>query len=259
MTTLRLAALAWGVAVSASAYAAPLITVEVMGSVRTPGTLAVVSGTRLSDAALAGAPDEHSYVLGAALLRRSELIPQTRLKTGLLFDLDVLETSFNPDPSAVAAATTIAKELSAMPVTGRVRQSLDPRSLEIDLSSNQLVADGDTLYYPTRPNTVDVLGAVKEPCSLPYIPLEEPNAYARRCAALGAASKDDLFVVQPDGAVEKLGIALWNRSPESTVAPGAIIFVPLNARLMRDINPDFNEDVARFLATQVLDAPGASK
>ena len=153
----------------------------------------------------------------------------------------------------------MASEFAAMPVTGRVRQTITPRSLEMDLSSNRPLSDGDRLYYPTRPNTVNVLGAVEQPCSVPHQPLQQPLDYARHCPALPAASKDDLFVIQPDGTVEKLGIALWNRSPASALAPGAIIFVPLNPRALRDVNPEFNEDAARFLATQVLDAPGATK
>lgn len=259
MITLRLAALALGVAVTVSLHAAPTKTVEVMGSVGNPGTLVLASDARLSDAARAAAPDGRSYMLGAALLKHSEIVPQTRLKTGILFDLERLESRDSADPDTAVAARRMASEFAAMPVTGRVRQTITPRSLEMDLSSNRPLSDGDRLYYPTRPNTVNVLGAVEQPCSVPHQPLQQPLDYARHCPALPAASKDDLFVIQPDGTVEKLGIALWNRSPASALAPGAIIFVPLNPRALRDVNPEFNEDAARFLATQVLDAPGATK
>jgi len=255
----RLATLAFGVAASASLHAAPQVTVEVSGSVRNPGTLTLTSGARLSDAALAGAPDERSYMMGAALLRRGELIAQTRLKAGLLFDLEMIESRDATDPLGAAAATRIAREFSAMPVTGRVRQVLAPRSLEMDLKHNHPLEDGDKLYYPTRPDTVSVIGAVEQPCSIEHRPLQRPLEYAQQCPALASASKDDLFVIQPDGEVEKLGVALWNRSAESTLAPGAIVFVPLNADLFREVNPAFNEEAARFLATQVLDAPGAPK
>lgn len=259
MIIFRLATLAFGVAASASLHAAPQVTVEVSGSVRNPGTLTLTSGARLSDAALAGAPDERSYMMGAALLRRGELIAQTRLKAGLLFDLEMIESREATDPLGATAATRIAREFSAMPVTGRVRQVLAPRSLEMDLKNNRPLEDGDKLYYPTRPDTVNVIGAVEQPCSIEHHPLQRPLEYAQQCPALASASKDDLFVIQPDGEVEKLGIALWNRSAESTLAPGAIVFVPLNAHLFRQVNPAFNEEAARFLATQVLDAPGAPK
>jgi hypothetical protein len=259
LITLRLAALALGVAASFSLHAAPSITIEVMGSVRNPGLLSLPVTSRLSDAALEGAPDDRSYMLGAALFKRSELVAQTRLKTGLLFDLEAIESRESSDPEGSAAATRIAREMSAMPVTGRIRQGLAPRVLEMELSSNRRLADGDRLYYPSRPSKVTVLGAVEQPCSIPHRPLQRPLDYVRQCPVLLAASKDDLFVIQPDGEIQKIGIALWNRSSESTLAPGAIVFVPLSARTTRDVNPDFNEDAARFLATQVLDAPGAPK
>jgi len=259
LITLRLAALAFCAAASVPVSAAQLITVEVLGKVRHPGSVTCASGARLSDAALAGAPDKDSYILGTALLRRSEIIAQTRLKAGILFDLDVLESRENLDPDAASAALAIAKELSAMPVTGRVIQALGPRALEMDPRGNRPLNEGDRLYYPTRPDTVTVLGAVEQPCTIPHRPLMPPLSYARKCTVMPAASQDHLFVIQPDGHVEKLGIALWNRSPASALAPGALLYVPLDAKALRDVNSNFNEDAARFLATQVLDAPGAPK
>lgn len=259
MSNFRLSALAFGMAACTSSYAAPPITIEAMGAVRNPGTHTLANGARLSDAALASAPDERSYLLGAALLRRSELVTQTRLKTGILFDLETLENRQRTDPDIAAAATGIARELSAMPVTGRVRQTLAPRALEMDVERNRPLADGDRLYYPARPRTVTVLGAVEQRCSVSHRPLQQPLDYARACRSLAAASKDDLFVIHPDGGVDKLGIGPWNRSAASTLAPGAVVYVPINARSLHEVNPNFNEEVARFLASQLLDAPGAQK
>lgn len=75
---------------------------------------------------------------------------------------------------------------------------------------------------------------------------------------LRVASPDHLYVIQPDGHIQKAGIALWNRGEPTHLAPGAVVFVPLNDNKIKSIAPDINEEVARFLATQVLDAPGAS-
>jgi capsule biosynthesis protein GfcC len=256
---IRLAAISLGAAASVLAHASPALDVELIGSVRNPGPHTFPDNARLSDAALAAAPDEQSYMLGAAWLRNSEAIPQTRLKTGILFDLELLRNRESTEPDFAEAAIALAAEISSMPVTGRIRQVLEPRSLEMDTASNHRLADGDKLYYPVRPSTITVLGAVERRCSIQHRPLEQPTYYARKCQTSAAASKDNLFVIQPDGMIERLGIALWNRSPQSTLAPGGIVFVPLDSKALLAVNPQFNEEAARFLATQVLDTPGALK
>lgn len=254
----RLFALALGLAVCDPIVAAPAIHVDVLGQVRDPGVQILPAGARLSDAALAAQPLPGAYPLAAAWLRRAEQLAQTRLKAGILFDLGLLEERADRDPDGAQAATALAREIDSMPVTGRVPALLAARNVEAALTQNRPLADGDRLVYPPRPTTVTVMGAVAQQCVLEHVPEQAPRAYLSHCPALAAASRDDLYVIQPDGRVEKLGIALWNRSPASTLAPGAIVYVPLQASTLGQAAPDLNEEVARFLATQVLNAPGVS-
>lgn len=254
----RLFALALGLAVSTPCIAAPSISIEVFGQVQHPGEQVVAPGARISDAALAAAPTDTAYPLAAAWLRRAEQVAQTRLKAGVLFDLGQLEEHAAQDADGAQAATALARELDSMPVTGRVPALLAARNVEAALAQNHLLADGDRLVYPPRPNSITVVGAVVQQCVLAHTPGRPPRMYLHECPSLVAASPDDLFVIQPDGHIEKLGIALWNRSPDTTLAPGAVLYVPLRASTLGRIAPDLNEEVARFLATQVLDAPGVS-
>jgi len=248
----RLFALVLGLATSGASGAAPTINVDVLGQVRNPGTQVLPAGARLSDAALAAQPLPNAYPLAAAWLRQAEQLAQTRLKAGVLFDLGQLEERADRDPDGAQVATALAREIDSMPVTGRVPALLAARNVEAALPQNR------PLIYPPRPATVTVMGAVAQQCVLEHVPDQTPRAYLSHCPALAAASRDDLYVIQPDGHVEKLGVALWNRSPASTLAPGAIVYVPLQASTLGQTAPDLNEEVARFLATQVLDAPGVS-
>ncbi len=196
-------------------------------------------------------------MLGAALLRQRALMPQTRLKAGLLFDLETLASQQNARELADAAAQ-LARELGNLPVTGREPQLLDPRRLEASATENRPALAGDRVVYPGRPETVQVVGAVVRPCKLQHQATLDARSYRNACALLPVASPDDLYVIQPDGKVQQLGVALWNRSAPVRLAPGAVIYVPLSAAKIRNIAPDVNEDAVRFLATQVLDAPGVS-
>lgn len=238
----------------ATVYAAPTLNVQVEGAVARPSGLQLPADARISTAALAAKPTKDAYMLGAALLRNDARREQMRLKAGLMFELDSTATTVEP----TTAATTIRmrESFDRMPVTGRVPQMLEPRSLEASRSQDRPALDGDRLIYPTRPATVTVVGAVVAECKLPHVPGKSLRAYIRQCPTISAASREHLFVVQPDGAIEKAGIALWNRSAETALAPGAVIYAPLAETILSKGSSELNEDAVRFLATQVLDAPG---
>jgi hypothetical protein len=253
--TKRLIAVALGVALAGAAGASSPISVETYGHVRSPGTHMLASDARLSDAAIAAAPDESAFMAGAALLRSDAVLAQARLKAGLLFDLETL-AALQTAPDIANAAAQMAREFGDLPVTGREPQLLEPRSLAADRRQDRPAHAGDRLIYPSRPETVTVTGAVAHPCVLPHVAIQDARLYRNQCEALPAASPDDLYVIQPDGRVTKIGIALWNRSPLTTLAPGAVIHVPIAGAAVRSLTPDVNDEAARFLATQVLDAPG---
>lgn len=254
---LRLTTLVLGIGMGYCANAAAPTHVEVTGQVRTSGSQTLPAESRLSVAALAASPTADAYMLGAALLRESALKPQTRLKAGLLFDLETL-ASQPESPDLAAAARAMADSLADLPITGREPQLLDPRGLEASREHDRPAHDGDRLIYPSRPETVTVTGAVSRPCTLPHSFSSDALIYREACGVLRVASRDDVYIIQPDGHIQKLGIALWNRGEPVHLAPGATVFVPLDNNRIKSVAPDINEDAVRFLATQVLDAPGAS-
>jgi hypothetical protein len=136
------------------------------------------------------------------------------------------------------------QRLRAMPVTGRQLPALlDPRPLEIS-DQNHLLAEGDRIVYPLRPSNVRVLGAVQHACTLPLVPLQAARLYLPHCPLTAAADPDWLYVIQPDGRIQRQGIAMWNRDPGQSLAPGAVIYVPVRGAI--------NDDITRFLATQLL-------
>lgn len=237
-----------------SVFAAPEVNVHVSGEVALAGNVVLPESARISAAALTAQPTRDAYFLGAALLRDQAQREQTRLKAGLLFELESIMGSADAETAAIAE--NLHDYFVSLPVTGRVPRLLEPRALEATLTQDRPALEGDRLIYPARPETVTVLGAVATSCTLPHAPEQTPIGYARQCARSTAANKDYLYVVQPDGAIQKIGIALWNRGPESVLAPGAVVYVPLANRTAAGDGSELNEDAARFLATQVLPAPG---
>lgn len=243
--------------VSTAALGASL-HVRLSGAVAHAGTITLDGHPRLSDAALAAQPLPSAYLLGAAWLRPSLRRHQLRLKAGVLFDLTSLQQRARRQdhPALAALAGSLHDWIAPMPVRGRELALLDPRVVEVDASANLPLRDGDRLYYPWRPRSIRVVGAVRHPCTLPLVPLQDARRYLAACPSSAQADLDTIYVIEPDGRVFVQGIALWNRGAARFLAPGAVIYVPLRPRSIAPIDPGLNHDLAAFLATQLLPGPG---
>lgn len=243
---------------SASLVAHAGLQVQVGGAVDHPGTLSLKDGARLSDAALAADVQPQAYLLGAAWLRPSLLVAQTRLKAGILFDLDQLHLrAMQRGDDALSDTVSRLRDATAtLPVTGRAPALLAPRVVEANSDANLPLLPGDRLFYPLRPDTVRVVGAVQSPCVLPLQSLQDARSYLAQCPSAHGADRDWIYVIQPDGHVFRRGVALWNRSVPLSLAPGALIYVPLSTRKADAVDTTLNSDMADFLATQLLPGPG---
>jgi hypothetical protein len=240
-------------ATSASASDTPLrVTVE--GLVALPGTLSVPAKGRYADAALAASPTADAYPLGAALLRPSLVGAQTRLRAGVVYDLNELarRAGERGNDALMNRAMAMLAWFRTLPVTGRRIALLDPRVVEITTDANLRLQTGDVLHYPARPSTVRIVGAVATPCELPFVPMQDARGYLAACPADRLADEDNFFVIQPDGKVMRQGRALWNRSEPLALAPGAVLYVPIEISATTSVDPDLDKDVATFIGTQVL-------
>ena len=228
--------------------------VTVSGDVRSPGQFDVKPGARLLDVILKAQPNAESYWLGAAWLHRSLEDKQARLKAGVLFDLKLVQRGALLDGRSMRAdlSARLYEQIERLAVTGRQVAVLDPIAVEVGFARNALLDDGDRLVYPVRPSTVEVLGAVAQPCHVPYRALQEVRAYAQDCPILDDAERDYLWLIQPDGQVRRVGVAAWNREDGIVAAPGSRILVPIRSDDLEMPTPELNQQLAEFLATQPL-------
>lgn len=231
------------------------VTVSVAGQVTHPGTQHLPAGSRLSDAVLKADVLPDAYPLGAAWLRPSLRRTQVRWKAGLLYEVGMLRGQARLDgkPTLANLAARLEQHWRTLPVTGRQpQQLLDPRPLQVS-TQNHLLAEGDRIVYPPRPTRVRVVGAVLHPCDLPFVSMQAARHYRNDCTLATAADPDWLYVIQPDGRVMRHGIALWNHHDIQPLAPGAIVYVPVNPHVLpASVRDTFNQDAARFLSTQIL-------
>ena len=228
--------------------------ITVSGDVLNAGPLTFAPGARLLDVVSQARPNAESYWLAAAWLHQPLLEQQKRLKAGVLFDLKMLQRgALLKENSALAAlAARLFENVSRLPVTGRRVAVLDPVALEVGFARNYLVNDGDHLVYPWRPSTVTVLGAVQQPCVLPYRAPLQAREYLESCLPLTDAEADDLWLINPDGQVKRVGIAGWNREDGVYAVAGSRILVPVRNDDPDLPTPDLNKQLAMFIATQPL-------
>jgi hypothetical protein len=254
----RLAVACLGLLLATTALpAVAQLQVRVEGAVEHPGTLNLKDAARLSDAALAARVRPQAYLLGAAWLRPSLLTEQQRLKAGVLFDLDSLHIKAlqHGDDALADTVGSLRQWIAALPVTGRAPALLAPRAVEANARANLPLQPGDRLFYPLRPTTIRIVGAVEHACTVPLQAAQDARRYLAACPYAKRADRDWIYVIQPDGHVFRQGVALWNRSAPLSLAPGATIYVPLPARAAATVDESLNSDLADFLATQVLPGP----
>ena len=229
--------------------------VTVTGDVANPGPVELPAGGRLLDVINEAVPNAEGYWLAGVLLRQSLLEEQTRLKAGVLFDLDVLQRMalLYDMPSRVALAQRLTEQVRQMPVTGRQIADLDPVAVEVGFARNIRLDDGDRLIYPKRIDEVEVLGAVAEPCHLPYQPLQEAREYLQGCSILSDAEADYLWLIQPNGVSRRVGIAHWNRESGHMPVAGSKILVPVKNDDLDPPLPEMNQQLAELIATQLAE------
>lgn len=235
---------------AASAPTSNTLEVEIRGAVLQPGVYSFKPGARLNDAAVASQVSSDAWFLGAALLKRNAIEAQTRLKAGILFELQTnqVHARAGNDDQLLALLTRLNTAVQAMPVTGRVQAEMDPLQ-QLFISNNDLLEHGDRLLYPSRATQVRVTGAVEQDCVLDHAAQMQLHDYRAACPQLGLADRDTSYLIQPDGNVSQHGAAYWNLE-KANVAVGAVIYIPMKKRKLSPTTVGLNDDIAAMLATQ---------
>lgn len=230
--------------------AAQAAQIHIEGAAEATGVYELSAGARLAEGLLLARPSADAYLLGTSLERPQALQAQVRLRAGLQYGAGQLAES--ADAQVVALAQALQTWLETHPATGRTPIIGSARLIQVQPASNPVLATGDRLRFPLQPRTITVMGAVEQECELPHVPQRDARDYLRDCHPSPLADRNDIYVIQPDGRVQQLGIGLWNRADPQAVAPGGTVFVPVRASLIKRIDPLFNSDFATFIATQPI-------
>src|SRR6266850_2544188 len=201
----------------------------------TAGVSAQEKPGRLSNRLLEQPPARDSYPAGLSWRVQGEQPSQQILRDELLQSLD-----------ATPSLRALSDWIRTLPVTGRVPvANSDARWLIVHPNRDPVLGPGHTIVVPQRPRTVTVVTAQGERCAVTHAAGREAIAYVSACSP--RSTVDWAWIAQPDGRVERYGIAPWNREAQDEPAPGAWIWAPgRNERVPERVS----DRLIRFLATQ---------
>jgi exopolysaccharide biosynthesis protein YbjH/capsule biosynthesis protein GfcC len=209
-----------------------------------PALQGQVAPQRLSDWLRERPRSPDDYPQGLSWRVRAEIPAQRTLQQELLENLSQADLETKADREA---ANRLRAWLASLPVTGRVPVTLaDPYWLEVNPARDPVLEPGDGFVMPRRPRTVTVITEEGERCALPHSPGREALAYLEACRPGSAGRVDRAWLAQPDGRVQRFGVAAWNAEPQDEPAPGAWIWAPGRESWLER----FSERVIAFLATQ---------
>lgn len=229
-------------------------TVRINGEVRYPGVYTIRKGERLSDLIeLAGGYTDEAFLAGSTFSRASVRTKQQERIKDMIDRLEKQLYGASVEGTATALTETDARmtaieteqrqkfldRLRQTKATGRIVVKLpeNPRLLKgtpYDMELEQ----GDTLFIPKKPQTVQVLGAVYNPMAFIYRPEQPFTYYVDQAGGYSFnADKKRVYVIKADGTATRAFVnnrAVLLQDGDSVIVPEKID-VKGNLRDTRDI------------------------
>ena len=160
--------------------------------------------------ARAGGLTPAAYLFGSNFTREStRVLQQLRLNDYLQnLELEIDRATIaasasvgTADPQAVAASRSLVARFRSIRATGRIVLNI-PLNATVDGLPNMPLEDGDRFVVPSKPSTVNVVGAVYDQNSFLFKRTVEVKGYLRLAGGpTQSADSKDSFIIRADGSV----------------------------------------------------------
>ncbi len=186
--------------------------VRLEGEFKQAGIYSVLPGETLPQlVARAGGFTPAAYLFGSNFTREStRILQQLRLNDYLQnleleIDRSTVAASASlgaTDPSATAASRSLVAQFRTIRATGRVVLDISQNASGIDSLPNIQLEDGDRFVVPSKPSTVNVVGAVYDQNSFLFRDAQAVGSYLRLAGGpTKSADRQDSFIIRADGSV----------------------------------------------------------
>jgi protein involved in polysaccharide export with SLBB domain len=219
--------------------------VRLEGEFVAAGIYSVRPGETLRElVARAGGLTPNAYLFGSEFTRESTRIFQQQRLNDYLSNLELeidratinsATASITPqDTAATAAAVSASRSLitkfRTLRATGRIVLTLDPNATGIERLPNLPLEDGDRFTVPSRPGTVNVVGAVYDQNSFLFNQRQQVGSYVRLAGGPTRDADDKhAFIIRADGSVvsrqSRAGV-FGNTFISTRMNPGDTVVIP---------------------------------
>jgi protein involved in polysaccharide export with SLBB domain len=219
--------------------------VRLEGEIAMAGVYTVLPGETLRQAVVrAGGLTRNAYLYGAQFTRESTRREQQKRYDDFLnqFEREVSEAASNlssrvTSPQQAATAQTslgsqhdLIERLRKISMDGRIVLDMAPTSRGEMAIPDLPLENGDRLYVPSRPSTVNVIGTVFEQAAFLYEEDLRTGDYLKKSGGPArAADRSHMFVIRADGSVvsRSTGSSLFAKSFDALpMYPGDTLIVP---------------------------------
>ena len=231
-------------------------SISIAGEVEFPGTYTVQKGDRILDIIQrAGGVSDQGYTLGSifTIIRIAEEQKASFEKSADLLELAIADAITggnigNITGDALRPISALISRLRNTNPIGRLILEVDPLTLRSDPFKNILLENGDYLYIPKRPSSVNIVGEVYSPSSHTFDSDVSIANYIKKAGGLrGTADNSNMYVILPNGETIPLGSArrIFSSQRKFNLVPGSTIVIPRNPRpfdwlvLTRSVAPIF--------------------
>ena len=223
------------------------IHVFVDGEVNSPGVYELRAGQTLKDVIeSAGGVSAKAYVFGLELNRTSVKKQQTAALNQML---DQAQQSILAQSTSVSNVTSsdqammqqmavqqqiaFINKMREVKPTGRVVLNLQSGAARINDLPDFRLENGDTVYIPPMPDTVNVIGQVYNPATFIYKPDYSVSKYINLAGTENQYADTSVeYVLRADGTLYSKQQAGWFGSfAGRTLNPGDVIIVPQQAQI----------------------------
>jgi len=229
--------------------------IRVSGEVKQTGVIKLNKGETLRELmSRIGGVTENGYIY-ATELRRDSIRAAQQAKLDEVADrfereLDsaatqrLRSTTDKENASKVAMEAEqqrrIVQKLRTVKATGRIVLELPGADAQVKNLPDVPLRDGDSVYIPRRPSTVDVLGSVFQQNTFVYRPKRTVSNYVDLAGGVtDGADKSEMYVVRADGTAQSGRNTGWfSGLGGAALNPGDTVVVPekiIRGSLMQDL------------------------
>lgn len=146
---------------------------------------------------------------------------------------------------------SIVKQLENWEVADRVVIEIDYELSRISPKNNPLMENGVyQMLLSKRPTNIQVFGALNNELKLPYNDNTCVKDIISKIALSDYADKSYVYLISPQGQIEKSPIAYWNNKCIIPM-PGSALFVPLQESLFSKAHSVINRDILALAVDRI--------